>query len=167
MATFKAIKSKKLKLPTRVLPQAQKILTDFQREGVREASRYPAQKPPTDPTRKAYKRTGSLGRSWSRESGIVGQGRTLTARVISAPGTAPYNIHVVGPKTGPKGKPLTTATVPTAAAVQARTFGALAPILATTVTADGTWRLDDNVDGALIIPPGCRRMGLDSPFTRL
>ncbi len=104
MATFKAIKSKKLKLPTRVLPQAQKILTDFQREGVREASRYPAQKPPTDPTRKAYKRTGSLGRSWSRESGIVGQGRTLTARVISAPGTAPYNIHVVGPKTGPKGK---------------------------------------------------------------
>jgi len=48
------------------------------------------------------------------------------------------------------GKPLTTATV--VAGVLARLFGNLPPMLATSVLTP--WRLDDNVDGALIVPPG-------------
>lgn len=48
------------------------------------------------------------------------------------------------------GKPLTTATV--VAGVLARLFGNLPPMLATTVL--DPWRLDDDVDGALVIPPG-------------
>ena len=48
------------------------------------------------------------------------------------------------------GKPLTTATV--VAGVLARLFGNLPPMLASTVLTP--WRLDDNVDGALVIPPG-------------
>src|SRR3990167_5727077 len=48
------------------------------------------------------------------------------------------------------GKPLTTATV--VAGVLARLFGNLPPMLATSVLTP--WRLDDDVDGALIVPPG-------------
>jgi hypothetical protein len=113
VAKFRAIRTRKLKLPQRVLPEAQAILTSFQRRGVREASRYPRQLPAkprvnkkTGETteRKLYKRTNSLARSWSRESGVSGQGNKLIATVVSSPATAPYNILVVGPVKGAKGK---------------------------------------------------------------
>lgn len=112
-SNFKAIKGKKLKLPTRVLPQAQIILQDFQRRGVNEVSKYPVQLPAKDridkrtgkrTKRPRYKRTNSLARSWSRESGVTGTGRRLTATVVSSPGTAPYNVQVVGPVFGARGK---------------------------------------------------------------
>ena len=48
------------------------------------------------------------------------------------------------------GKPLTTATV--VAGVLARPFANLPPMLASTVLTP--WRVDDNVDGALVLPPG-------------
>lgn len=111
MAKFKAIKGKKLKLPTRVMPQARVILTDFQRKGVDRASKYPAQLPPkprhsADKRRKPrpYRRTGSLLKSWSRSSGVTGRGKSISARIVSSPALAPYNVLVVGPKTGAKGE---------------------------------------------------------------
>lgn len=101
---FKAIKGKKLKLPTRVLPQARVLLTDFQRRGIFEVSKYPPQLPPKTPGAKPYKRTNSLARSWSAESGVSGSGKSIQAKVISSPALAPYNIYVVGPRTGAKGE---------------------------------------------------------------
>ena len=104
MAKFKAIKGKKLKLPTRVLPQARIILTQFQRKGVFEASKYPPQLPPKTQGAKPYRRTGKLGQSWSAESGVRDRTNAIEARVVSSPAQAPYNILVVGPVEGLKGE---------------------------------------------------------------
>jgi hypothetical protein len=114
---FKAIQGRKLRLPARVQPRARQILTNFQRAGVHTVSQYPPQMPAKPrvsqsgkplSARPIYKRTGSLGRTWSAESGVTtrggARGTTIEASVISAPALAPYNIHVVGPKTGPKGE---------------------------------------------------------------
>lgn len=107
---FRAIKGKKLKLPVAVMPQARQILTDFQRRGLEQASRYPPQIPPkarhsADKRRKPtpYRRTGSLLKSWSRTSGVTGSGKSISARIVSSPALAPYNILVVGPTSGAKG----------------------------------------------------------------
>lgn len=51
-----------------------------------------------------------------------------------------------------KGKALTTATVPTGGSVF-RLFANLPPMLASSVLTP--WRLDDWVDGAIVIHPGC------------
>jgi hypothetical protein len=51
-----------------------------------------------------------------------------------------------------KGKALTTATVPASGSVF-RLFANLAPMLASSVLAP--WRVDDFVDGAIVIHPGC------------
>jgi len=51
-----------------------------------------------------------------------------------------------------KGKPLTTATVP-ASGTPMRPFGSLQASLAT--TAVSPWALKDDVDGAIIVQPGC------------
>jgi hypothetical protein len=100
---FRAIKGKKLKLPQRVFPQARQIMVEFQRKGLFDASVYPVQLPPKTPGARPYKRTNSLARSWSAKSGVTGT-KSITARIISSPAIAPYNILVVGPVFGPKGK---------------------------------------------------------------
>lgn len=51
-----------------------------------------------------------------------------------------------------QGKPLTTATVP-ASGTPFRLFANLPPMLATTVLTP--WRFVDEVNGAIVIPPGC------------
>jgi len=68
---------------------------------------------------------------------------TGTAMVI-VPG------NLLGPL--PMGKALTTATVPASGSVF-RLFANLPPMLATSAFAP--WRVDDFVDGAIVIPPGC------------
>ena len=51
-----------------------------------------------------------------------------------------------------KAKPFTTATVPSAPKVM-RVFGSLQASLASTAVAP--WIIEDKVDGAIIVPPGC------------
>lgn len=90
--------------------------------------------------------SGTLGIgfvNWIYHTAAVQAGVAVTGTAISA-------VQCNGGGAGAKGKPFTTATV--VAGVLARLFGNLPPMLATTVLAP--WRLDDDVDGALIVPPG-------------
>lgn len=97
---FRPIRGRKIQLPRNVLPQARAELTRFQREGLSLVSQYP----PQQQTKSGYRRSGSLLRSWSRESGVSGGARRLEARIISSGGIAPYNVYVVGPARGRKGE---------------------------------------------------------------
>ncbi len=98
-----------------------------------------------------------LKASMSYLSGTLGIGfvnwiyHTATVQAAAAiTGTAITAVRGNGGEAGAKGKPLTTATV--VAGVLTRPFGNLPPMLATSVLAP--WRLDDPVDGALVVPPG-------------
>lgn len=68
---------------------------------------------------------------------------------ITGTAIAPVNGKVGGG--AGQGKPLTTATVPAAGSVF-RLFANLPPMLASSVNIP--WRFEDNVDGAIVIPPG-------------
>jgi hypothetical protein len=90
--------------------------------------------------------SGTLGIgfvNWIYHTAAVQAGAAITGTAISV-------VQGNGGGGAGKGKPLTTATV--VAGVLARPFGNLPPMLATSVLTP--WRLDDNVDGALIVPPG-------------
>lgn len=111
---WRRIRSKKLKLPKDVQRQGIALMEQFQREGLSIVSKYPRQKASLPrfsektgkklKARKRYKRTGSLARSWRQESTVVVTKGRVEGRVISSPGTAPYNINVIGPKDGPPKK---------------------------------------------------------------
>lgn len=95
--------------------------------------------------------------SMSYLSGTLGIGfvnwyvHTATTQAGAAvTGTAITAVSGNGSGRGAVGRPLTTATV--VAGVLARLFGNLPPMLASSVLAP--WRLDDDVNGALIVPPG-------------
>ena len=90
--------------------------------------------------------SGTLGIgfvNWIYHTAAVQAGAAVT-------GTAITVVNGRGNGTAGVGKPLTTATV--VAGVLARLFGNLPPMLATSVLTP--WRLDDDVAGALIVPPG-------------
>ena len=90
--------------------------------------------------------SGTLGIgfvNWIYHTAAVQAGAAVTGTAISV-------VNGRGNGSAGVGKPLTTATV--VAGVLARPFGNLPPMLATSVLTP--WRLDDNVDGALIVPPG-------------
>ena len=82
--------------------------------------------------------------NWIYHTTAVQAGAAVTGTTITA-------VQGNGGNNAGKGKPLTTATV--LAGVLARPFANLPPMLATTVTFS-PWRLDDDVDGALIVQPG-------------
>src|SRR3990167_5204863 len=90
--------------------------------------------------------SGTLGIgfvNWIMHTAAVQAGAAVTGTAISVVrGNGTSGVGV--------GKPLTTATV--VAGVLARPFGNLPPMLATSVLTP--WRLDDEVNGALIVPPG-------------
>ena len=90
--------------------------------------------------------SGTLGIgfvNWIYHTAAVQAGAAVTGTAISVVrGNGANGVGV--------GKPLTTATV--VAGVLARLFGNLPPMLATSVLTP--WRLDDDVNGALIVPPG-------------
>lgn len=90
--------------------------------------------------------SGTLGIgfvNWIYHTAAVQAGAAITGTAISV-------VQGNGGGGAGKGKPLTTATV--VAGVLARPFGNLPPMLATSVLTP--WRLDDDVDGALIVQPG-------------
>lgn len=90
--------------------------------------------------------SGTLGIgfvNWIYHTAAVQAGAAVTGTAISV-------VNGRGSGSAGVGKPLTTATV--VAGVLARPFGNLPPMLASSVLTP--WRLDDNVDGALIVPPG-------------
>ena len=90
--------------------------------------------------------SGTLGIgfvNWIMHTAAVQAGEAVTGTAISV-------VRANGQNGVGVGKPLTTATV--VAGVLARPFGNLPPMLATSVLTP--WRLDDDVDGALVIPPG-------------
>jgi len=90
--------------------------------------------------------SGTLGIgfvNWIMHTAAVQAGAAVTGTAISV-------VRANGQNGVGVGKPLTTATV--VAGVLARPFGNLPPMLATSVLTP--WRLDDDVDGALVIPPG-------------
>lgn len=90
--------------------------------------------------------SGTLGIgfvNWIYHTATVQAGAAVT-------GTAITSVCLNGSGRGAKGKPLTTATV--VAGTLTRPFGNLPPMLATSVLTP--WRLDDDVDGALVVPPG-------------
>jgi len=90
--------------------------------------------------------SGTLGIgfiNWIMHTAAVQAGAAITGTAISVVrGNGANGVGV--------GKPLTTATV--VAGVLARAFGNLPPMLASSVLTP--WRLDDDVAGALIVPPG-------------
>jgi hypothetical protein len=90
--------------------------------------------------------SGTLGIgfvNWIMHTAAVQAGAAVTGTAISVvKGNGQNGVGV--------GKPLTTATV--VAGVLARLFGNLPPILASSVLTP--WRLDDDVGGGLIVPPG-------------
>ena len=90
--------------------------------------------------------SGTLGIgfvNWIYHTAAVQAGAAVTGTAISV-------VRGNGKSGVGQGKPFTTATV--VAGVLARQFGNLPPVLASTVLTP--WRLDDDVDGALIIQPG-------------
>ena len=90
--------------------------------------------------------SGTLGIgfvNWIMHTAAVQAGAAVTGTAISV-------VRANGANGVGVGKPLTTATV--VAGVLTRLFGNLPPMLATSVLTP--WRLDDDVDGALVIPPG-------------
>ena len=90
--------------------------------------------------------SGTLGIgfvNWIYHTAAVQAGAAVTGTAISV-------VRGNGKSGVGQGKPLTTATV--VAGVLARPFANLPPMLASTVLTP--WRLDDDVDGALIAQPG-------------
>lgn len=90
--------------------------------------------------------SGTLGIgfvNWIMHTAAVQAGAAVTGTAISV-------VRANGQNGVGVGKPLTTATV--VAGVLTRLFANLPPMLATSVLAP--WRLDDDVDGALVVPPG-------------
>src|SRR3990167_8084011 len=90
--------------------------------------------------------SGTLGIgfvNWIMHTAAVQAGAAVT-------GTAITVVRANGANGVGVGKPLTTATV--VAGVLTRLFGNLPPMLGTSVLTP--WRLDDDVDGALVVPPG-------------
>ena len=90
--------------------------------------------------------SGTLGIgfvNWIYHTAAVQAGAAVT-------GTAITVVQGNGAGSSGKGKPFTTATV--VGGVLARPFANLPPMLATTVLTP--WRVDDDVDGAIVLPPG-------------
>ena len=90
--------------------------------------------------------SGTLGIgfvNWIMHTAAVQAGAAVTGTAISV-------VRANGQNGVGVGKPLTTATV--VAGVLTRLFGNLPPMLASSVLTP--WRLDDDVDGALVVPPG-------------
>ena len=90
--------------------------------------------------------SGTLGAGvihWVAQNNPSGAATTGTA-------ITPVNAKLDGPKG--VGRPFTTATVPASPAVT-RVFGSLQASLASTAVAP--WLLEDLVDGAIVVTPGC------------
>lgn len=90
--------------------------------------------------------SGTLGIgfvNWIYHTSSVQAGVAITGTAITA-------VCGNGSNRAAAGKPLTTATV--VAGVLTRLFANLPPMLATSVLTP--WRLEDDVDGALVVPPG-------------
>jgi hypothetical protein len=63
-------------------------------------AKYPAQRPPTDPKRKPYRRTGDYGRYWNAPGAVTVRGNVLTVVNRVQHNGRSYGVYVGGPLPG-------------------------------------------------------------------
>jgi hypothetical protein len=99
---LKAIVPKTAVFPSTAAVQHEipKVLMAYGLAVTAQMAKYPAQRPPANPKRRAYRRTGDYGRFWNAPGAVTVRGYTLTVVNRVQHGGRSYGVYVGGPLPG-------------------------------------------------------------------